>query len=51
MTEELNLSLGAKFKMMLNFSDNLVEYPNVIDPFLMDDLTQSIEIEFDPAEP
>lgn len=36
--------------MRLNFTDNLTQYPNVIDPFKMDDITQSIEVEFDPAE-
>jgi hypothetical protein len=37
--------------MSLNFSDNLTLYPNVIDPFLMTDITESMEIEFDPSEP
>lgn len=49
--DEINLSLGAKFKMVLNYTDNLLLYPNVIDFFKMDDLIQSIEIEFDPMEP
>jgi hypothetical protein len=49
--DDVNLSLGAKYKMILNYSDNLRAYPNVIDPFSMDDLNQGIEIEFDPAEP
>jgi hypothetical protein len=37
--------------MNLNFADNLTLYPNVVDTYTMDDLTQSIEVEFDPAEP
>lgn len=49
--DELNMSLGSKFKMSLNFSDNLTKYPNVMDPYKMDDLTESIEVEFDPTEP
>lgn len=43
--------MGGKFKMVLNFSDNLMDYPNVIDIYSMGDLTSGIEIEFDPAEP
>jgi len=34
--------------MVLNYTDNLMLYPNVMS---FDDLTQSIEIEFDPTEP
>jgi hypothetical protein len=49
--DDLHLSLGGKWKMVLIYSDNLMDYPNVIDPFQMDDLTGSIEIEFDPTEP
>jgi len=46
--DDLHLSLGGKFKMVLNYTDNLMLYPNVMS---FDDLTQSIEIEFDPTEP
>ena len=42
MNEELNLSLGAKFKMVLSYSDNLMLYPNVVDPFTMNEVTSSI---------
>jgi hypothetical protein len=28
---DLNMSLGGKFKMMLNYSDNLFDYENAID--------------------
>lgn len=42
--------MGAKFKMSLNYSDNLTDYKNVVDIFADDDLTQSIDIEFDPIE-
>ena len=37
--------------MVLNFSDNLMDYPNVIDIYSFGDLTSGIEIEFDPTEP
>jgi hypothetical protein len=47
--DEIHLSLGAKFKMVLNYTDNLLLYPNVIDEMV--ELTQSIEIEFDPTNP
>jgi len=36
--------------MVLNYSDNLTQYPNVMDSFAVDDLLQGIEIEFDPTE-
>ena len=48
---DINLTMGAKFKMSLNYSDNLTEYNNVVDIFREDDLTQSIETEYDPVEP
>lgn len=47
---DLNMSLGGKFKLLLNYSDNLFEYENVIDQSFMMDLTSSIEIEFDPTD-
>jgi hypothetical protein len=40
---DLNMSLGGKFKMQMNYFDNLIEY--ITDPDLVN---QSIEIEFDP---
>jgi len=49
--DDLHLSLGGKYKMILSYTDNLMLYPNVINPYELDDLTQSIEIEFDPTEP
>ena len=36
--------------MALNYSDNLLEYPNVFDFTKYDDITQSIELEFDPED-
>ena len=47
---DLNIALGGKFKMVLNYSDNLTEYPHVIDLMTMEEITQSIEIEFDPSD-
>ena len=47
--DDLNQCEGSNCKMSLNYSDNLMQYPNVIDIFA--DITQGIEIEFDPAEP
>ena len=37
--------------MSLNYSDNLMAYPGVIDALSFEDLTQGIEVEFDPSEP
>lgn len=34
---DLNMTLGGKFKMVLNYSENLFDYPNVMN--LMDDIT------------
>lgn len=51
MDDDLHLSLGGQYKMVLNYTDNLMDYPNVIDFMRMEDLTESIEIEFDPSEP
>jgi hypothetical protein len=47
---DLNISLGGKFKMVLNYTENLVEYPHVIDITRITDVTQGIEIEFDPED-
>jgi len=47
---DINMSLGCKYKMAPIFSDNLFMYPNVID--LADDSQiQYVEIEFDPLDP
>lgn len=44
---ELNLCLGGKFKMALNYTDNLLKYI-MNDEF--NDIIESIEIEFDPTD-
>lgn len=49
--DDLHLSLGARVKMNLAFSDDLRLYPEVVDELEMEDMTMSIEIEFDPNEP
>lgn len=48
---DLNMNLGCKYKMVLNYSDNLLLYPHVIDLTDIEDIVQSVEIEFDPADP
>jgi hypothetical protein len=48
---ELNMNLGGKFKLMMNYTDNLFDYENVVDLNFMTDVTSSIEIEFDPNDP
>ena len=45
---ELNLCLGGKFKMALNYHDNLLEHLRNIE---IDCVIESIEIEFDPNDP
>lgn len=44
---ELNLCLGGKFKMALNYTDNLLQYIKNED---FDDIIESMEIEFDPTD-
>ena len=39
------MSLGSKFKMQMNYSDNLMEYITDIDS-----VTEGIVIEFDPED-
>lgn len=45
---ELNLCLGGKFKMALNYSDNLLVH---MDKLGLDAVIESMEIEFDPTDP
>lgn len=47
---DLNISLGGKFKMAMNYTDNLMQYSHVIDLSVIEDVTQGIEIEFDPED-
>jgi hypothetical protein len=47
---DLNMNLGGKFKIVLNYSQNLLDYSNVVDMMSMFDVTQSIVIEFDPTD-
>jgi hypothetical protein len=47
---DLNMSLGGKLKMVMNYHDNLFEYENVINFMDLDNVIQSIEIEFDPED-
>jgi hypothetical protein len=46
---ELNLNLGGKFKMVMNYSDNLTRFSNVVDLFSTLDVLASLDVEFDPT--
>lgn len=48
---ELNLCLGGRYKMSLNYTDNLLKHIQNDDPDQLDDIIESIEIEFDPTDP
>ena len=48
---ELNMILGGKFNLIMNYTDNLFDYENIIDLNMMSDVISSIEIEFDPTDP
>ena len=45
---DVNLCLGGKFKMALNYTDNLLAH---LDPLDLDNVIESMEIEFDPIDP
>lgn len=48
---DLNLSIGGRFKLLENFSENLMFMPEVFDnPDGFKDITQSMELEFDPTD-
>jgi len=48
---DLNMSIGGKFKLSIIYSDNLMNYQSVIDMLNLEDLNQSLDIEFDPSNP
>lgn len=48
---ELNMNLGSKFKMVMNYHDNLTAYANVIDFTNIEALLSSLDVEFDPTDP
>jgi hypothetical protein len=43
---DLNMSIGGRFKLLLNYSESLMNFPEVMGKDLLD-LTQSLELEFD----
>lgn len=50
----LNMNIGCKLKLQLNFSDSLTNYPNVLsedDPLGVNLASESVEIEFDTLDP
>ena len=49
--QDVNMNLGGSFKMVMNYTDNLLLYPSVVDFATFDDVTASIQLEFDPTDP
>lgn len=45
---DLHLNLGGRFKLMENYSENLMFSPDVFDG--TKDIAQSMELEFDPTD-
>jgi hypothetical protein len=43
---DLNMSIGGRFKLLMNYSESLMQFPEVMGKDLLD-LTQSLELEFD----
>ena len=51
---DLNMSIGCKFKLSLNFTENLLDHPAVLaedDPLGLNFASETVEIEFDPVDP
>ena len=48
---DVNMNIGCNYRMALSYSENLFAYDEVLDYNMFDDLTQSVEIEFDPKDP
>ena len=49
--QDVNMNLGGSFKMVMNYTDNLLLYPSVVDLAAFGDITASIQLEFDPTDP
>ena len=49
--QDVNMNLGGSFKMVMNYTDNLLLYPSVVDLASFGDITASIQLEFDPTDP
>lgn len=48
---DLNLNIGGRFKLLENFSENLMFMPEVFEQAdMFKDITQSMELEFDPSD-
>lgn len=51
---DLNANIGSKYKLQLNFTESLLDHPSVLpedDPMGMNFSSETVEIEFDPADP
>jgi hypothetical protein len=54
-TFDLHLNIGGRYKLLENFSENLMFMPEVFDDQIeggeeVSDITQSMELEFDPTD-
>jgi len=48
---DLNLNIGGRFKLLENFSENLMFMPEIMDSMdAFKDIAQSMELEFDPTD-
>jgi len=46
---DLNMSIGGRYKLLENFSESLLNFPEVLSHDMID-LTQSLELEFDTSD-
>ena len=47
---DLNLNIGGRFKLLENFSSNLMFMPDIFTADGVHDIAQSLELEFDPTD-
>lgn len=47
---DLNMSMGGRFKLLENYSECLMDHPEVMSRDLFD-ISQSLELEFDSSDP
>lgn len=46
---DLNMTIGGRFKLLLNYSESLMIFPEVFGKEMLD-LAQSLELEFDSQD-
>ena len=47
---DLNMSIGGRFKLLENYSENLMYMPELVGHHDINDISQSLELEFDTCD-